>query len=134
MASILRVNTLTDASSGNSIATSFIANGSAKAWVNFNGTGTIATRDSFNISSLNDDGTGVYDYVYTSNMANINYSPCVSGSLNDADSSGNTFADTRRIAPTTSLHGIRGLTLDASASGSFIDLLNCYAQVAGDLA
>ena len=57
MASELRVNTLKDASGNNSIATSFVANGSAKAWVNFNGTGTIATRDSFNVSSLNDDQT-----------------------------------------------------------------------------
>ena len=57
MASILRVNTLTDASSNNSIATSFIAQGSAKSWVNFNGTGTIAARDSLNLSSLDDNGT-----------------------------------------------------------------------------
>ena len=35
MASILRVNTLTDASSNNSIATSFVAGGSAKAWFIF---------------------------------------------------------------------------------------------------
>ena len=46
MASELRVNTLKDASGNNSIATSFVAQGSAKAWVNFNGTGTIAARDS----------------------------------------------------------------------------------------
>ena len=117
-----------------SLDTDYVVNGTAKAWVNFNGLSTIAIRDSFNISSLNDDGAGLYDYVYTNNMANINYSPCVSGSLNDGDSSGNTFADTRRIAPTTSLHGIRGLTFDADAAGSFIDLENCYAQVAGDLA
>ena len=47
MASELRVNTIKDASGNNSIATSFVAGGSAKAWVNLNGTGTIATRDSF---------------------------------------------------------------------------------------
>ena len=52
MASELRVNTLKDAAGNNSIATSFVANGSAKAWVNFNGTGTIAiSDDSFNVAS-----------------------------------------------------------------------------------
>ena len=32
----------------------------AKAWVNFNGTGTVAIRDSFNVSSITDVGTGQY--------------------------------------------------------------------------
>ena len=38
MASELRVNTLKDAAGNNSVATSVVASGSAKAWVNFNGT------------------------------------------------------------------------------------------------
>ena len=41
MASILRVNTLTDASSNNSIATSFIFGGTGKSWINMNGESTI---------------------------------------------------------------------------------------------
>ena len=73
MASILRVNTLTDASSNNSIATSFIAQGSAKSWVNFNGTGTIAARDSLNLSSLDDNGTGLYDTNFSSAFASVNF-------------------------------------------------------------
>jgi hypothetical protein len=43
-----------------SIPTTYVTNGSAKAWVNFNGTGTIAARDSFNVASLTDNGTGDY--------------------------------------------------------------------------
>ena len=73
MASILRVNTLTDASSNNSIATSFIAQGSAKSWVNFNGQGTIAARDSFNVASLTDNGDGDYTITFSNNMGNANY-------------------------------------------------------------
>jgi hypothetical protein len=42
------------------VGTEYVTNGSAKAWVNFNGTGTIAARDSFNVSSLTDNGTGDY--------------------------------------------------------------------------
>ena len=45
----------------------------AKAWVNFNGTGTIATRDSFNTSSLTDNGTGDYDNTFTTSFSNANY-------------------------------------------------------------
>lgn len=47
--------------------------GVAKAWVNFNGTGTIAIRDSYNVSSLTDIGTGDYDINFTNAMANANY-------------------------------------------------------------
>ena len=74
MASILRVNTLTDASSNNSTAMSTINQGTAKAWINLNGTGTIAARDSFNVGSLTDNGTGEYTLTYSSSMGNDDYS------------------------------------------------------------
>ena len=73
MASILRVNTLTDASSNNSTAMSTINQGTAKAWVQLNGTGTIAARDSFNHSSLTDGGTGRYKNTVSSAMGNDDY-------------------------------------------------------------
>jgi len=49
--------------------------GSAKAWVNFNGTGTVAIRDSFNVSSITDNGTGDYTANFTNALANANYCP-----------------------------------------------------------
>ena len=81
MASELRVNTLKDASGNNSIATSFVAGGSAKSWVNFNGTGTAATRDSFNHASLTDNGTGDFTLAYTSSFGNVNYASSVYTSI-----------------------------------------------------
>tara|TARA_R110000764_G_scaffold40335_1_gene90142 strand:+ start:145 stop:540 length:396 start_codon:yes stop_codon:yes gene_type:complete len=45
----------------------------AKAWVNFNGTGTVAIRDSYNVSSITDDNTGNYRINFSTNMANTNY-------------------------------------------------------------
>ena len=60
MASELRVSTLKDASGNNSVATSVVFNGTSKAWVNFNGSGTLAVRDSYNHSSVTDNGTGHY--------------------------------------------------------------------------
>ena len=55
-------------------ATQSLQQGLAKAWVNFNGTGTIAARDSLNLTSLTDNGTGDYTVNYTNNMNNVNYS------------------------------------------------------------
>jgi len=108
--------------------------GLAKSWVNFNGTGTIATRDSFNISSLNDDGSGKYDFVYTNNMSSQNYAPAICGAYDDNDGSGNTHVDVRRQAPSTNQYSIRGLSFNSSAEGSLSDCQFCYAQIAGDLA
>ena len=47
------------------------------AWVNFNGTGTVAIRDSFNVSSITDIGVGSYDVNFTVAMSNANYSAVV---------------------------------------------------------
>jgi hypothetical protein len=57
-----------------SVGTGYVVNGSAKAWVNFDGTGTIAARDSLNVASLTDNGTGDYSVNYTSAMANDDFS------------------------------------------------------------
>ena len=45
----------------------------AKAWVNFNGTGTVAIRASYNVSSITDHGTGDYTVNFTTAMADTNY-------------------------------------------------------------
>ena len=51
----------------------------AKAWVNFNGTGTVAIRDSENVSSITDNSTGDYTVNFATAMANVNYSAVASG-------------------------------------------------------
>jgi hypothetical protein len=50
------------------------ASGLAKAWVNFNGTGTVAIRASFNVSSITDTGTAEYTVNFTTAMTDANYS------------------------------------------------------------
>jgi hypothetical protein len=50
----------------------------AKAWVNFNGTGTVAIRASYNVSSITDNGTGSYTVNFTTAMVDANYSANVS--------------------------------------------------------
>jgi len=44
------------------------------AWVNFNGTGTVAIRASYNVSSITDNGTGDYTVNFTTALADANYS------------------------------------------------------------
>ena len=45
----------------------------ARAWVNFNGTGTVAIRASGNVSSITDNGTGDYTVNFTTAMPDANY-------------------------------------------------------------
>jgi hypothetical protein len=47
-----------------------------KAWVNFNGTGTVAIRASGNVSSITDNGTGNYTVNFTTAMPDANYVTC----------------------------------------------------------
>ncbi len=75
----IKVDTLTGKTTANDItvtvgasATMSLEQGLAKAWVNFDGTTTLA-RDSFNISSLDDDGTGIFGTNFSSSFGNVNY-------------------------------------------------------------
>jgi len=72
MASELRVNTLKDANGNNSVATSVVFNGTAKAWIDA-AQGLSTINDSYNISSLDDDGTGNGGLNFSSNMSSANY-------------------------------------------------------------
>jgi len=75
--STLRTNTLTNAAGTKSVPVDTVVDGSAKAWVNFNGTGTVAIRAAFNVSSITDNGTGDYTVNFTTAMADANYSVCI---------------------------------------------------------
>tara|TARA_R100000329_G_scaffold141344_1_gene124129 strand:+ start:1254 stop:1640 length:387 start_codon:yes stop_codon:yes gene_type:complete len=70
--STLKVNTIQDTSGSNSSTPSQLNNGTAKAWCNFDGSGTVNIRNSYNISSLTDNGTGNYTLAYTTSMADAN--------------------------------------------------------------
>jgi len=82
MASILKVDEMQGVTSAGDItvtseggsATQSLQQGLAKCWVNFNGQGTIAARDSFNLSSLDDNGTGDYGVNMSSVFSSANHS------------------------------------------------------------
>ena len=71
--STLKVNTIQDSSASNASTTEQIFQGRAKAWIHFDGQDTVAIRDSFNVSTLTDNGTGDYTISFTTAMANTNY-------------------------------------------------------------
>ena len=96
MASELRVNTLKDASGNNSVATSVVFGGTAKVWHNFDGQSTVATRDSYNVSGLTDNGTGDYTSAFTNNMVNDDYSSAV-GADSDSGHLGLIYGDTNTL-------------------------------------
>jgi hypothetical protein len=52
----------------------------ARAWVNFDGTGTVAIRGSVNVSSITDNGAGDYTINFTTAMPDANYAAIISGS------------------------------------------------------
>ena len=100
-----------DVATALSTATGSAPSYSARAWVNFNGTGTVAIRASGNVSSITDNGTGNYGVNFTTAMPDVNYSS--SGMVsNTADAWSSEVAGSGRgsvgieqkgtIAPTTS--------------------------------
>jgi len=50
------------------------------AWVNFNGTGTVAIKNSFNVSSITDNGVGIYTVNFATAMANVDYAAVAASS------------------------------------------------------
>lgn len=79
MAGTLTVGTLSDGTNSTSATNAIM--GSAKAWVNFNGTnGSIFS--SYNVSSVTRNGTGDYDVNFSSAFSDANY--CITASARNA--------------------------------------------------
>ena len=139
MASILKVDDLRGntaagnitITSENGAATMQLQQGLAKAWVNFNGTGTIAARDSFNVASLTDNGTGNHDMNFTNNMSNSDYSTGGS-SADSARYSINHMPSSNRS--TTSLKTQPLYAASFGGGGTVHDASDNCLQVFGDLA
>lgn len=93
-----------------------------RAWVNFNGTGTVAIRASGNVSSITDNGTGDYTVNFTNAMPDANYSASVSGATVN---SGAAFG-MGNSAPTTSAY--RAITFGYNG-GTLVDQANVYVAI-----
>ena len=87
-----------------------------RAWVNFNGTGTVAIRASGNVTSITDNGTGDYTVNFTTAMPDANYTPvCFANRANTAQSPRIPLIRTDGTLPTTS--ALRIEMVDTSSTG-----------------
>ena len=142
MASTLKLNTLTGASTAGSIAvtgegnstTTNLQQGLCKAWGNLDGTGTIGHLDSFNMSSPTDVGTGAFTLSFTNNMANTSYSTIGSAK----ESTGGTHASDgvdRILNPSRVVLATSDVKVTAiNLSNALRDCDENAAQICGDLA
>ena len=122
----IKADTLEHSTAG-SLDTQYVVKGSAKAWIHFNGTGTVAIKDSLNIASLSDAGTGLYNCAISSDFGNANFSTTGAAGEND-DSGGNRSLGLR--AKTSGTQNVRGFYDGTSAA----DLVEMCFQSMGDLA
>ena len=125
MASILRVNTITDASSNNSIATSIVYGGATRAWFTLGV--DAALDDSFNCSSVDDDGSGDFGIHFTANFNNALYA---SGTGMTVDG----LNDRMMVQSPSKASDAVEVRLLATSSGSATEsnITHCEAVISGD--
>ena len=118
--STLEVSNLNDGTT--TVATTFVTNGSAKAWAKFNGSSFSTSGDAtFNITSLTDDGTGDYTITIASDFSSGDFVQLTSGN------EFNTLNDSHNTAGTMQFGNYNN-------SGARTDTAICFAAGFGDLA
>jgi len=100
-------------------------NYSCRAWVNFDGTGTVAVRASGNVTDITDNGTGLYTVNFTTAISDANYSAIVS-STQTAAASGNQAIG---IASDTGSYSTTAVSLRSQSSAG-ADTDQAYVNVA----
>jgi hypothetical protein len=100
----------------------------ARAWVNFDGTGTVAIRASGNVSSITDNGTGDYTVNFTTAMPDANYCVVRSTSSNSGTADFYPPADLGTIT-TSSVRFITGYITNFTADGVVLDLNNIHVAI-----
>lgn len=119
--STIRTTTLSTVDGTATVPVNTVVNGSAKAWVNFNGTGTVAIRAAFNVSSITDNGTGDYTVNFTTALVDANYGvvgACGNGSTGSFVFRSNAFTS----VPTTT--AVRISTANSAFSASDADYVS----------
>ena len=121
--STLEVSNLNDGTT--TLATTYVTNGSAKVWCNTNQVGTMAVQDSFNVSSIQDQGAGFNLHNFTSAMTNNVYSTTACSEYNTMQGINGAGG-----SKTASSMGIVNL----NSGGSYEDRNDTCIQIQGDLA
>ena len=117
---------------GEGTATTNMQQGLSKAWINF-GTGSATIRDSFNHTSVTDNGVGDFSPVMTNAMSNVNYAQAASMSrATDAncDSINTNNVTGGDVTPSTTTYRFGALNFGTGG----VDVTYVNFQIAGDLA
>jgi len=144
MTSELRVDNLKGSTTSGSInvlgegtsATTNLQQGLDKMWIFFNGSGTVATEDSFNATSLTDNDTGDYTVNIVNDMGNANYAYYLTVSQLRHTGTGFNFRGNGFPGPVTaSAIRVATLFIDATdGSGEAADVADVNISIKGDLA
>ena len=101
--------------------------------VNFNGVGTIAARDSFNMTSLTDNGTGDYTTTFANDFGNANY--CFNGNSMHENSRSHVHSQNSNTAYATgSMRGISAFVSGTNGEDTADDATIVNRAYFGDLA
>ena len=104
--------------------------GLAKAWNNFNGTGTVAIRESFNVSSLTDTATAEQSSNLTNSMSNANYA----GGGMSSGIAGTAYANLSRSLFYSTTTSVFSTGTTYTSTGASIDIEFSLFAIQGDLA
>ncbi len=131
--STLKVNNIGKTSG----STQDIMEGLAKAWINYKQASTFVTNDSFNISSVNDDGSGLADTNYTASFSNANYAAAGSAGRQSSVSATAYWTFPVRSTPvytTSSTSWTSGYSIGTSSGLQALDCFLNIVSIHGDLA
>jgi len=132
MAGTIAADTLTHSTAG-SLTTDYVVNGSAKAWVNFNGTGTISVNDSLNVASLTDNGTGIYSVNTSNAFSNVHHSSAGSN-INDSTTANRASVTVTASGSASATTSIIPFALYAASISNYLDCTDVSINTHGDLA
>jgi hypothetical protein len=130
IAPLIKVDNIAPSAGGTEFS---LIRGVVKAGVNFNSIGTVAIRDSENVSSLTDNGTGDYDINFTDYFDNTNYTSLLSAAqLNGALK---VVLNEQELSDNDKLvSGLRVRSGYSDGAADNKDTDGCYATFLGDLA
>ena len=116
---------------GEGTATTNLQQGLCKSWISYRGTSTVEIRDSLNVGSLTDNGTGDYKIIFTNNMGNNLY-PVTMASDHDGGSHFSTACiDHDDPLPVATSQYV---TNYLDQTNNMRDAVYCHEAVHGDLA
>lgn len=121
--STIRTDTLKNAAGTKSVPVSTVVDGSAKAWVNFNGQGTVAIRAAFNVSSITDNGTGDYTMNFVSLIQDGSFSALATAARDSAGGNIVSRLNSSFYGPA----GVRVMTQDLAQTQT--DVLICNISI-----